>query len=150
MNRCVDVLLVEDNEDHIFLTRKALERSQEADDPVELRVHVVMDGVAAIDFINKRAPHEGAPTPDLILLDIKLPNKNGFEVLASVKADARHRGIPVVMLTSSDAEVDITNSYNLGSNSYITKPIETDELFKKLKNIPDYWVKTNTLPPKPE
>ena len=150
MSRTVDVLLVEDNEDHIFLTKKALEKSVAAADFADLKVHVVKDGVAAIDFVNKQPPHETAPTPDLILLDIKLPNKNGFEVLANFKADERHRAIPVVMLTSSDAEVDIAHSYNLGSNSYITKPIETDELFKKLKNVPDYWVKTNTLPRKAE
>jgi len=147
MTRSVDVLLVEDNDDHIFLTKKALERFENAAD---LTVHVVKDGVQAIDFVNKQPPHEAAPTPDLILLDIKLPNKNGFEVLASFKGDKRHRRIPVVMLTSSDAEVDIEQSYGLGSNSYITKPIKTDELFKKLKAIPHYWVEVNALPPKSE
>lgn len=145
MSRIVDVLLVEDNDDHIFLTKKALEKFQ---DTANLTVHVVKDGVQAIDFVNKNAPHEAAPTPDLILLDIKLPNKNGFEVLARLKGDERHRRIPVVMLTSSDADVDVEQSYELGSNSYISKPIRTDELFKKLANIPDYWININALPPK--
>lgn len=145
MNGSLDVLLVEDNDDHIYLTKKALERFERS---TSLTVHVVKDGVQAIDFVNKQPPHEAAPTPDLILLDIKLPNKNGFEVLANFKGDKRHRTIPVVMLTSSDAHVDIAQSYELGSNSYITKPIKTDELFNKLKNIPDYWLSTNTLPPK--
>jgi len=145
MSRNVDVLLVEDNDDHIFLTKKALERFE---DDAHLTVHVVKDGVQAIDFVNKNAPHENAPTPDLILLDIKLPNKNGFEVLAGIKGDERHRRIPVVMLTSSDADVDIEQSYGLGSNSYISKPIKTDELFKKLRDSPNYWIKINALPPK--
>ena len=147
MSHAVDVLLVEDNDDHIFLTKKALERFPDA---ANVTVHVVKDGVQAIDFVNKKAPHEAAPTPDLILLDIKLPNKNGFEVLAGIKGDERHRRIPVVMLTSSDADVDIEQSYGLGSNSYITKPIKTDELFKKLLDIPHYWIKINALPPKSE
>ena len=91
----VDILLVEDNEDHIFLTKRAMEKFQ---DTASLTLHVVKDGVAAMDFINKQPPHEQAPTPDLILLDIKLPNKNGFEVLANFKGDKRLRAIPIVML----------------------------------------------------
>jgi two-component system, chemotaxis family, response regulator Rcp1 len=144
LTESVDVLLVEDNEDHVFLTKKALERFK---DPA-LTIHVVTDGVQAIQFMTKQPPHQQAPTPDLILLDIKLPNKDGFDVLSTLKNDKKLRCIPIVMLTSSDAEKDIARSYALGSNSYVTKPIKTDELFKKLKNIPSYWVTTNTLPTK--
>lgn len=145
MRGTVDVLLVEDNEDHVYLTKKALEKFEES---ATLTVHVVTDGVAALAFIHKMPPFDKAPTPDLILLDIKLPNKNGFEVLAGLKKDKRFASIPIVMLTSSDADIDIAQSYELGSNSYITKPIQTNELFKKLTSIPTYWFKTNALPPK--
>lgn len=144
MSRNYNVLLAEDNDDHIFLTQKALAKFQEAHN---LTLHIVNDGVQAINFVEKQAPYEAAPTPDLILLDIKLPNKNGFEVLTAIKENKRHRRIPVVMLTSSDADVDIERSYELGANSYVTKPIKTDELFIKLQNIPDYWLGINALPP---
>jgi CheY-like chemotaxis protein len=142
VTQSVDVLLVEDNEDHVFLAKEALQRFK---DP-SLTIHVVTDGVQAIDFMTKQPPHQKAPTPALILLDIKLPNKDGFDVLATFKKDKNLRSIPIIMLTSSDAETDVARSYALGSNSYVTKPIKTDELFQKLKNIPAYWLKTNRLP----
>ncbi|HEB12567.1 MAG TPA: response regulator, partial [Actinobacteria bacterium] len=102
----------------------------------------------ALDFVRKKGSFQAAPTPDLILLDIKLPNKNGFEVLAGIKKDKQLCTIPVIMLTSSDIEEDIFQSYVLGSNSYITKPIEVNQLLTKLKSIPNYWLDINTLPEK--
>ena len=136
---------MEDNKDHVFLTKTALEKFE---NKISLTIHVVEDGVQALDFVRKKGSFQTAPTPDLILLDIKLPNKNGFEVLAGIKKDKQLRTIPVIMLTSSDIEEDIFQSYVLGSNSYITKPIEVNQLLSKLKSIPNYWLNINTLPEK--
>ncbi|HEB13098.1 MAG TPA: response regulator [Actinobacteria bacterium] len=145
MNNQADILLVENNEDHAFLIMQALKKFENHKD---LSVHVVEDGMQALDFVRKKGSFPAAPTPDLILLDIKLPNKNGFEVLASIKCDQQLRSIPVVMLTSSDIEADITHSYSLGCNGFITKPMEVNQLLNKLGNIVAYWVDANTFPPK--
>ncbi len=145
MNNQADILLVENNEDHAFLILNALEKF---DIKTGLSIHVVGDGLEALDFVRKKGTFKNAPTPDLILLDIKLPNLNGFEVLASIKGDKQLRMIPIIMLTSSDIEEDIAQSYGLGCNSYITKPIDVDQLLRRLESIPEYWLDTNTLPAK--
>ncbi len=144
MDKQIDVLLVEDNEDHIYLTRKALSEGAGA----QMKLHIVTDGEAALDFMNHRAPYEGVPSPDLVLLDVKLPKKDGFEVLEALKTDPRFRAIPVIMLTSSDTESDILRGYGLGSNAYIAKPIAFDEFSQKLRAIPEFWNRIATLPAK--
>ena len=142
-NDTINVLLVEDNEDHIFLTRRALLSSG-----MPLSIHVVQDGDAAVDFVHQNGAHAGAPRPDLILLDIKLPGRDGFEVLEEIKNDNRFKSIPVVLLTSSAAEADVLRGYGLGTNSYVTKPVKIEEMMTKLQQIPGYWTQLNVLPPR--
>jgi CheY-like chemotaxis protein len=138
----IHVLLVEDNEDHIFLTRRALQSSG-----LPLTIHVVNDGDEALEFVFQTGAHATAPRPDLILLDVKLPGKDGFEVLQELKSNDAYRSIPIIMLTSSTAEADIIKGYGLGSNSYVSKPVTFDEMVTKLGKLPSYWVRTNILPP---
>ncbi|MCC6442678.1 MAG: response regulator [Armatimonadetes bacterium] len=142
--RKVDVLLVEDNPDHIFLTRKALSESEE----IAFTVHVVRDGEEAIHFVRRVPPYERAPRPDIVLLDIQLPRKDGFRVLEELKSDPGTRIIPVLMLTTSDADADILKSYGLGTNSYIAKPIRYDEFSEKIRSISNYWGKVSLIPPR--
>jgi len=138
----VDVLLVEDNEDHIFLTRRVLQTSG-----LPLNLHVVCDGGEALRFVSRIGAYADAPRPDLILLDIKLPGKDGFEVLQELKSHECFKAIPVVMLTSSAADADIRRACGLGANSYITKPIQLDDILARLQQIPGYWAPLNVLPP---
>jgi CheY-like chemotaxis protein len=141
----VHILLAEDNEDHIFLTIKAIEKAK---NEFAYVVHVVQDGQEAIDFVKRIGKHSDSPKPDLILLDIKMPKKDGFEVLKELKGDSKYKKIPIIMITSSESEADIAKSYELGSNSYVIKPMEYEALMSKLKEIPEYWCKINSLPPK--
>lgn len=145
MDGQLEVLLVEDNTDHVFLTKAALDKLGER---FPVTIHVVTDGQEAIDYVEKSPPYVNVNTPDFILLDIKLQKRDGFEVLEFFKSDARFKTIPIIMLTSSDDESDITRSYELGSNSYISKPTGTDELAAKLENLGIYWFATNRLPSK--
>ena len=138
----IHVLLVEDNEDHIFLTRRALQSSG-----LPLAIHVARDGDEALEFVYQAGAHTEAPRPDLILLDVKLPGKDGFEVLQELKSKDDYRSIPIIMLTSSTAEADIIKGYGLGSNSYVSKPVTFDEMVTKLGKLPSYWARTNILPP---
>ncbi|MDQ3815719.1 MAG: response regulator [Armatimonadota bacterium] len=138
----VDVLLVEDNEDHIFLASRALHNSG-----LPLNLYVVRDGEEALEFIYQTGAHREAPRPDLILLDIKLPGRDGFEVLQELKTNESFKAIPIVMLTSSGADTDVSRAYVLGANSYITKPVDISELVAKLRQIPGYWTQLNVLPP---
>jgi CheY-like chemotaxis protein len=138
------ILLVEDNEDHVFLIKKALSSTLKE----KTEVNVVTDGEEAIHYVKRLGPFRDRSKPDLILLDLKLPKKDGFEVLEALKQDSRYKSIPVVVLTSSDREVDIIKSYALGANSYITKPISVDSLVEKVKQIPLYWARVSSLPPK--
>jgi CheY-like chemotaxis protein len=131
------ILLVEDNPDHVLLVLDALELL--ADD---VEVAVVKDGGAALDYLF--APDTPAPT--LVLLDVKLPVADGFEVLQRIKSDERLRVIPVVMLTSSSADRDIARSYDLGSNSFVSKPSDPGELHDRIAQIPSYWLGVNTPP----
>lgn len=142
----IDILLVEDNEDHAVLTADALRTAYA--DVVTTRVHVAADGDAAIAFLHRQGQYAAAPRPDLILLDLRLSNRDGFEVLRAIKEDPVLRVIPTVILTTSDAEEDVVKSYRLGANEYITKPVSAAEYIAKVQAIPRYWVRFSAVPPK--
>jgi two-component system, chemotaxis family, response regulator Rcp1 len=135
------ILLVEDNEGDIVLTLKAMEK-------VDLRnsVDVVRDGEKALDFLNKQGEYKNAETPGLILLDINLPRLNGKEVLATVKSYGDLRMIPVIMLTTSNAEADIKQSYYHHANCFITKPADFGDFMKVIQTIKQFWINTVCLP----
>lgn len=141
--RPIEILLVEDNPGDVRLTREALK-----DAKVSNTLHVVEDGVAALDFLYRRSPFDDVPRPDLVLLDLNLPRKNGREVLAEIKADERHKSIPVVILTTSQAEEDVLRAYNLHANCYITKPVDFTQFTRIVRTIEDFWLTIVTLPPK--
>lgn len=137
----VDLLLVEDNPGDVRLTREALRSGQ-----IDVNLSVVHDGVEAIEFLRHQGQFAGAPTPDLILLDLNLPRKNGREVLSEIKTDPELKRIPVLIMTTSRAEQDVNRAYNLNANCYITKPMDLDEFLRIVKAIEDFWLKTVTLP----
>jgi CheY-like chemotaxis protein len=137
------ILIVEDNRDHVDLTLDAFESGGLG----STEIHVARNGQVALDFLFRREGFEDAPTPDLILLDIDTPLVDGFEVLRRLKSDEALRLIPAVMLTSSDAANDVSRCYELGSNSYVTKPIRPEELHDRLVRIPEYWLDVNRPPP---
>jgi two-component system, chemotaxis family, response regulator Rcp1 len=139
--RGITILLVEDNPADV---RLAIEALREAN--LFARLDVAHDGEAAIAMLRQAAAGIGAPTPDLILLDLNLPRKNGREVLAEIKVDPALRCIPVVVLTTSQAEDDIVQSYDLHANCYITKPIDFDRYVEVLKTIEAFWLRTVRLP----
>jgi chemotaxis family two-component system response regulator Rcp1 len=141
--RPIEILLVEDNPGDVRLTREALK-----DAKVSNTLHVVEDGVSAIDYLHRNPPFGEAPRPDLILLDLNLPRKNGREVLAEIKSDDRFKAIPVVILTTSQAEEDVLRAYNLHANCYITKPVDFTQFTTIVKTIEDFWLTIVTLPPK--
>jgi chemotaxis family two-component system response regulator Rcp1 len=137
----IEILLVEDSPGDARLTREAFKDSK-----VLNNLHLVKDGVEAMDFLRKEGQHADAIRPDLILLDLNLPKKNGMEVLAEIKADPNLKRIPVIILTVSKAEEDILRSYNLHANCYITKPIELSKFFEAVKGIEDFWLAIVKLP----
>lgn len=139
----VDILLVEDNPADVRLTSEALKRCS----PMT-KLHVAGDGEEALNFLYRRGNFADAPCPDLILLDLNMPKKNGREVLAEIKQDESLRRIPVVVLTTSDAEEDILCCYNLHANCYITKPFEFSEFIQVIKSIEDFWFSIAKLPKK--
>jgi two-component system response regulator len=110
-------------------------------------IHVVEDGIQALDFLYKRGNYASAPRPDLILLDLNLPRKNGREVLAEIKADPDLRTIPIVVLTTSNADDDILKAYNLNANCYVVKPVGFDNFMKAMQSIRHFWFSVVTLPP---
>jgi CheY-like chemotaxis protein len=139
------ILLVEDNPDHVLIIKRALELNN-----VLNEVRVVEDGQEALDYLYRRgryADPEAAPRPGLILLDIKLPKVDGFEVLKQIKSDPMLKMIPIIMLTSSEQEADVVRSYLNGANSYIVKPIRFTEFVEKVREVKLYWIMVNTLPP---
>jgi CheY-like chemotaxis protein len=138
----IEILLVEDNPGDVRLTMEALRGGR-----VRNNIHVVEDGVQAIDFLRRQGNYGDVPRPDLILLDLNLPKKDGREVLAEVKQDPALKRIPVVILTSSAAEQDILQAYDLAANCYITKPVELDQFLRVLKSIEDFWLVIVKLPP---
>ena len=137
----VEILLVEDNPGDVRLTQEVLR-----DGKVRNNMSVVMDGVDAISFLQQTGEYAGAPRPDIILLDLNLPKKDGREVLAEIKADPNLKHIPVVVLTTSSAEQDIFRSYDLYANCYITKPVDLDQFIKVMKSIEDFWLTIVKLP----
>ena len=141
MRRLAEILLIEDSLPDIRLTERAL-KSRE----ISSHVNVVRDGVAAMAFLHREAKYAQAPRPDLILLDLGLPGKNGAEVLAEIKGDPNLKRIPVVVLTSSDAPEDILGSYDLHANAYAKKPVDVDEFVQAIKAIEDFWLRLVILP----
>ncbi len=139
----IEILLVEDNPGDARLTLEAMR-----DAKVRNRMHVVEDGVEAMEFLRRQGRFGDAPRPDLILLDLNLPRKDGRAVLAEVKADPDLKRIPVVVLTTSRAEEDVLRAYNLHANCYVTKPVDLEQFMKIVGQIDEFWVKVVTLPRK--
>lgn len=137
----IEILLVEDSEPDVRLTQEALR-----DAKVRNRLWAVEDGVEAMDFLYRRDKHADAPRPDLILLDLNLPRKDGREVLEEIKSDETLKRIPVVILTTSSREEDIFRTYNLHANCYITKPVDFNRFMEVVKSIEDFWLTVVTLP----
>ncbi len=138
----IEVLLVEDNPGDALLTRIALEDSR-----ISVHLNVVEDGVEAMAFLRKQEKYAKVPHPDIVLLDLNLPKKDGREVLAEIKGDENLRRIPVVVLTTSQAEEDILKAYNLAANCYITKPVDFDQFVKIIRSIENFWFAIVKLPP---
>ena len=138
----VEILLVEDNLGDARLTREALKEGK-----VYNNLHWVKDGVEALDFLHQRGNHKDAPKPDIILLDLNLPKKDGREVLQEIKADQGLMRIPVVVLTTSKAEEDVLKTYTLHANCYVTKPVDLEQFIMVLKLIEDFWLTIVKLPP---
>jgi len=139
--RLVEILLVEDNPADVRLTVEALKDSK-----LKNNLNVVNDGVEAMEFLLKKGKYADAPTPDLILLDLNLPKKDGREVLKEVKEDCNLKRIPVVILTISKADEDIVKTYDLHANCYISKPVDLDQFVKVVKSIEDFWFTIVVLP----
>ena len=142
MLRPIQILLVEDNPGDVDLTREGLNESK-----IRNKLHVVRDGVEAMDFLRKKGRYADAARPDLILVDLNMPRMGGREVLAAIKADKKLRAIPVCVLTSSEAEKDIVQSYDLHANCYITKPVDLDGMIRIVKSIESFWLQIVKLPP---
>lgn len=138
----IELLLVEDNPGDVRLTREALKQGK-----VWNTLHVVEDGEAALEFVHREGRFTQAPRPDLILLDLNLPKKNGREVLALIKGDESLKRIPVVILTTSQAETDIIKAYELNANCYITKPVDLKQFIEVVRAIEDFWFTVVKLPP---
>ncbi|MEH1943887.1 MAG: response regulator [Nostoc sp.] len=138
----IEVLLVEDNPGDAQLTRIALEDSK-----ISINLNVVEDGVEAMAFLRKQEKYVKVAHPDIVLLDLNLPRKDGREVLAEIKGDENLKRIPVVILTTSQAEEDILKAYNLCANCYITKPVDFDQFVKIVQSIENFWFAIVKLPP---
>ncbi len=139
----IEVLLIEDNLGDVRLTQEALKRSK-----LLINLHVLGDGIDALLYLHRDGKYAAATRPDLILLDLSLPKKDGREVLAEIKADQELRSIPVVILTSSEADQDILKAYTLHANCYVTKPVGLQEFLTVVKSIEDFWFMLVKLPPK--
>ena len=137
----LNVLLVEDSPGDVRLTHEAFRDANPS-----VRLHVTVDGVDAMAFLKNEAPYAAAPRPDMILLDLNLPKKDGREVLAEIKADNSLKRIPTVILTTSDSEQDIVKSYQLQANVYLTKPVRLEDFERLIKVINDFWLTAAKLP----
>jgi CheY-like chemotaxis protein len=140
----IEVLLVEDDPGDVLMTREALQ-----DTTVANRLSVVSDGVEALAYLRREAPFADAVRPDLVLLDLNLPRRDGREVLKEIKTDEDLRQIPVVVLTTSQAEEDIRRSYELHANAYVTKPVDFDRFISVVRKIDEFFVGVVELPPRP-
>lgn len=139
----IQVLLVEDNPADVDLALDALDQCR-----LRLHISVSNDGIDALEFLRRSGRHTGAPRPDLILLDLNLPRKSGRELLSDIKSDPDLRRIPVVVLSSSDAEKDVLQSYNLGANCYVTKPVDLRIFQSIVQSIEGFWFTVVKLPPR--
>ncbi|MBI4056394.1 MAG: response regulator [Elusimicrobia bacterium] len=142
MKKIIDILLVEDNSGDARLTAEALKES-----PLKNKLHVTKDGLEALAFLQKLGKYEQAPHPDLILLDLNLPKKNGFQFLEEIRLRQEFRHIPVMVLTTSNSEKDIATAHDLGANGYVTKPVDLEEFVKVIQQIENFWATTTKLPP---
>ncbi len=142
VGKSIEILLVEDNPGDADLARAALE-----DCKIRNSLYTVGDGEEAMTFLRRRGKHKDVPRPDLVLLDLNLPKKDGREVLAEIKSDPDLKRIPVVILTISKDEEDILRAYNLHANCFITKPIDLSQFMKVVKAIEDFWLTIVKLPP---
>jgi CheY-like chemotaxis protein len=140
--RPIEVLLVEDDEGDVLMTREAL-----AEGKVINRLNVVNDGVEAVEYLRRDGKYAEASRPDLILLDLNLPKKDGRQVLEEVKADDSLRRIPVIVLTTSAADEDVLRSYDLHANAYVTKPVDFDRFVEVIRQIDDFFISVVRLPP---
>ena len=137
-----DILLVEDNPGDVRLTKEAFAEGQ-----INNTIHVVTDGVEALDFLYQQREYTDAPRPDIILLDLNLPRMDGDEVLEEIYDKPALRRIPVIVLTSSEAEEDIVKSYNLSANAYLTKPVDPNAFVDTVRTFEDFWLSIVRLPP---
>lgn len=140
-SKILEILLIEDNAGDVRLLQEALKESSSPN-----HLHAVSDGVEGLAFLKKQGKWTSAPRPDLIILDLNLPRKDGREVLSELKEDPDLKRIPVVVLTTSKAPEDILKTYNFHANCYITKPVDLDEFYRVVKSIEDFWFKTVILP----
>jgi two-component system, chemotaxis family, response regulator Rcp1 len=138
----VEILLVEDNPGDVRLTKEALKEGK-----VYNNLHWAKDGVEALEFLRRQGKHADVPRPDIILLDLNLPKKDGREVLAVIKTDSELKHIPVVVLTTSKAEEDVLKSYALHANCYVTKPVDLEKFIQVVQSIDRFWLTVVTLPP---
>jgi chemotaxis family two-component system response regulator Rcp1 len=138
----VEILLVEDNPGDVRLTKEALKEGK-----VYNNLHWARDGVEALEFLKREGKHAKAPRPDIILLDLNLPKKDGREVLAVIKGEPELKHIPVVVLTTSKAEEDVLRSYELHANCYVTKPVDLEKFIQVVQSIDRFWLTVVTLPP---
>jgi CheY-like chemotaxis protein len=141
MSKALDILLVEDNPADVRLTQEAFHEGKILNNLI-----VARDGVEAMDFLHRRGKYAGSVRPDLILLDLNLPRKDGREVLAEIKSTPSLMRIPVVVLTTSRAEMDIVKSYNLHANCYVVKPVDLEQFIDVVKSIDNFWLTAVTLP----
>ncbi len=141
----IEILLVEDNPGDVRLTVEALKEGK-----VSNQINVAVDGMEAMAFLRREGKYADAPKPDLILLDLNLPKKNGREVLAEIKVDSKLKQIPVVVLTTSQAEKDVILTYNLHANCYITKPVDFGQFIDVIKSIENFWFTVVNLQPTEE
>jgi chemotaxis family two-component system response regulator Rcp1 len=139
--QAINILLVEDNPGDVRLTVEALKEGK-----VRNRLHIAKDGMEAMDFLHREGNYSDVPRPDLILLDLNLPKKDGHEVLAEIKEDPLLKSIPVVVLTGSKAGEDVLKTYNLHANCYITKPVDWEQFVTVVKSINDFWLTIVRLP----
>jgi len=136
----IEILLVEDNPGDVRLTKEALKDARVANN-----LHITIDGVEALAFLRKQGKHAAVPRPDLILLDLNLPKKNGREVLEEIKQDSALQHIPVVILTTSQAEQDVLESYRLRANAYVTKPVDLEQFLRVVGSIEEFWLEVVKL-----